>query len=197
MPLMKYFGFVGGALALLLIGISWCFPDRAMVPGNTDAERPGIRISSAERAPERVIIDTSLPTIVPPSNIGPSTPITSVQSAQPLPIAFAELDVNPKTTAPKSSGEVPKPKLTEKRAPAKNVSNHRAAKPLNIVPAPQTGVQATAPEFENVFIGNAEGAIGADVFQAELMKGAEHRQLGLNRSINSLGAASCRSGDYK
>ncbi|MGR4932743.1 hypothetical protein ACIPUD_39170 [Bradyrhizobium sp. CAR08] len=146
MPLMKYFGFVGSALALLLIGISWCFPDRAMVPGNTDAERPAIRISSAERAPERVLIDTSLPTIVPPSNIGASTPLTSVQSAQPLPSAFAELDINPKTASPKSSGEVPKPKLTAQREPAKKVSNHRAAKPLNIVPAPPTAVQATAPD---------------------------------------------------
>ncbi|MGY3408146.1 hypothetical protein ACVWZV_004259 [Bradyrhizobium sp. GM5.1] len=54
MPLMKYFGFVGSALVLLLIAIGWCLPQQAMGPGNSDVERPSIKISSAERAPERV-----------------------------------------------------------------------------------------------------------------------------------------------
>jgi hypothetical protein len=165
MPLIKYFGFVGSALALLLISISWCFPDRAMVPGNTDAERPAIRISSAERAPERVIIDTNLPTIVPPSNIGPSTPIPSVQSAQPLRTAFADVDVNPRTAAPKSSGEVPEPKLTAKREPAKTVSNHRAAKPLNIVPARSTGLQATAADTRMSLLETLKERLGQTFFR--------------------------------
>jgi hypothetical protein len=26
MPFIRYFSFVGGALVLLLIGLSWCFP---------------------------------------------------------------------------------------------------------------------------------------------------------------------------
>ncbi|WP_143273740.1 hypothetical protein [Bradyrhizobium canariense] len=165
MPLIKYFGFVGSALALLLISISWCFPERAMVPGNSDAERPVIRISSAERAPERVTIDTSLPTLVPPSNIGPSTSIASVQSAQPLRSAFAELDVSPKTGAPKSNGGVPKPKLTAKHEPAKNVSNHRAAKPLNIVPAPPTAVQGVALDTRMSLLETLKERLGQTFFR--------------------------------
>jgi hypothetical protein len=141
---MKYFGFVGSALVLLLIAIGWCWPQQAMSPGNIDVERPSIRISSAERAPERVIIDTSLPTIVPPSNISASPSIMSVQSAQALQSAFAELDVSANPAAPKLGGEVSKPKHTAKRDPAKNGANHRAAKPLNIVPVPAIGPQVTA-----------------------------------------------------
>jgi uncharacterized membrane protein len=32
MPLMKYFGFVGSALVILLFGLSWCFPQPVSVP---------------------------------------------------------------------------------------------------------------------------------------------------------------------
>jgi hypothetical protein len=167
MPLTRYFGYVGSTLLLLLIGISWCFPDREMVPGNTDAERPAIRISSADRAPEQVIIDTSLPTIVPPSNVGPSTTITSVQSGQPLRSAFAAIEVSPITAPPKSSGEAPKPKPkpTAKREPAKNGSNHRAAKPLNIVPAPSTGVQATGPNTRMSLMETLKERLGQTFFR--------------------------------
>ena len=167
MPLMKYFGFVGSALVVLLIAISWCFPQQAIGPGNSDVERPFIKISSAERAPERVIIDTSLPTIVPPSNVGPSTTITSVQSGQPLRSAFAAIEVSPITAPPKSSGEAPKPKpkQTAKREPAKNGSNHRAAKPLNIVPAPPTGVQATAPDTKMSLMETLKEQLGQTFFR--------------------------------
>ena len=146
MPLMKYFGFVGSALVLLMIGIGWCLPQQALGPGNSDVERPSIRISSVERAPERVIIDTSLPTLVAPSNISPSTSMTSVQSARPLQSAFSELDVAPKPVTPKSGGEVLKPKHGAKGESAKKVANRRAAKPLNIILVPATGAQVAAPD---------------------------------------------------
>jgi hypothetical protein len=165
MPLMKYFGYVGSALLLLMVTIGWCFPQQGVGPGNSDAERPVIRISSAERTPDRVIIDTSLPTIVPPSNIGPSTSMTSVQSAQPVRSAFAEFDASPNTAAPNSSGEVTKPKLTAKREPAKNGSNHRAAKPLNIVPAPPTGVQVTSPDTRMSLLETLKERLGQTFFR--------------------------------
>lgn len=84
MPLMKYFGYVGIALVLLMVGIGWWFPQPGLEPVSNDAERPAIRISSVEHPPERVVIDTSLPTIVPlPSeNFSPPTiPIEPTQQA--------------------------------------------------------------------------------------------------------------------
>ena len=32
MPLIKYFGFVGSALVLLLIGLGWCLPQQVVEP---------------------------------------------------------------------------------------------------------------------------------------------------------------------
>jgi hypothetical protein len=165
MPLMKYFGYVGSALLLLMVTIGWCFPQQGMGPGNSDAERPVIRISSAERAPERVVIDTSFPTIVPPSDIVPSTSKATEQSAGPLRSAFAELDVSPKAAAPQSSGEVPKAKLTAKREPAKKVSNHRAAMPLNIVPAPPTAVQGAALDTKMSLMETLKERLGQTFFR--------------------------------
>lgn len=69
MPLMKYFGFVGSALVILLFGMSWGFPQPVPEPVRSGIDRPVIRISSVEKLPDRVDIDTSLPTIVPPPNV--------------------------------------------------------------------------------------------------------------------------------
>ena len=65
MPLLRYIGFAGSALVLLLFGLSWCFPQPVSEPIRRGIDRPVIRISSVERLPERLDIDTSLPTIVP------------------------------------------------------------------------------------------------------------------------------------
>jgi hypothetical protein len=65
MPLMKYFSFVGSALLLLLLGLNWFLPQAVSEPIGAGIQRPVIRISSVEKLPERVIIDTSLPTIAP------------------------------------------------------------------------------------------------------------------------------------
>ena len=69
MPLMKYFIFVGSAFVLLLFGLSWCFPQPVSEPVRSGIDRPVIRISSVEKLPDRVDIDTSLPTTVPPPSV--------------------------------------------------------------------------------------------------------------------------------
>ncbi|MCK1302743.1 hypothetical protein IVB33_25380 [Bradyrhizobium sp. 24] len=165
MPLMKYFGFVGSALVLLLIAIGWCLPQQAMGPGNSDLERPVIRISSSERAPERVVIDTSLPTIVAPTNINPSISMTSVQFARPLQSAFSELDVAPKSDTPKSGVEVLKPKHAAKGEAAKKVSSRRAAKPLNINPVPAMGTQVAAPDTRLSLLETLKERLGHTFFK--------------------------------
>jgi hypothetical protein len=66
MSLMKYFGFAGSALVLLLFGLDWLLPQPVSERIRSGTDRSVIRISSAEQLPERVVIDTSLPTIVPP-----------------------------------------------------------------------------------------------------------------------------------
>jgi hypothetical protein len=77
MPLAKYFLVVGGILLTLLFVSNAIFPD---VPAaeKPDGDKPVIRIHSDRKWPERVVFDTSLPTIVPPAK-------TQAQLAAPLP----------------------------------------------------------------------------------------------------------------
>ena len=65
MPLLRYFGFVGSALLLLLLALNWLLPDVKTESVNAVAERPVIRISSIEKLPEKIDIDTNLSAIVP------------------------------------------------------------------------------------------------------------------------------------
>jgi hypothetical protein len=64
MPLMRYFYFVGGVLLALLFILDACFPK---LPASAKAKvyPPVIRIYSDQKWPERIVYDTSLPTIVP------------------------------------------------------------------------------------------------------------------------------------
>ncbi|MDI3559056.1 hypothetical protein [Bradyrhizobium sp. Arg816] len=65
----RYFAVVGGALAALLLIIDWSLPkqpDRIADRAN-GIERATIRIASARKWPEKVVLDTSQPTLSPPS----------------------------------------------------------------------------------------------------------------------------------
>jgi hypothetical protein len=69
MPIARYFMVVGSALAGLLLILGWSlpelppsFPDRPEV-----IKRAAIRIKSAHKWPEKVVLDTSQPTIAPPA----------------------------------------------------------------------------------------------------------------------------------
>ena len=69
MPIARYFIIVGGTLAALLFIAGWCLP----TPPATFADRPQaleraiIRIKSAHKWPEKVVLVTSQPTIAPPA----------------------------------------------------------------------------------------------------------------------------------
>ncbi|MDB5875829.1 MAG: hypothetical protein JWQ07_5271 [Ramlibacter sp.] len=64
MPLTRYFSYVGGVLLALLFILDACFPELP-VAAKTRVYPPVIRIYSDEKWPERIVYDTSLPTIVP------------------------------------------------------------------------------------------------------------------------------------
>ena len=70
MPLLRYFGFAGSALVLLLFGLNWFVAPPVAEPIRSGIDRSVIRISSVEKLPERVDIDSSLPTIVPAPKAG-------------------------------------------------------------------------------------------------------------------------------
>ncbi|UPJ96402.1 hypothetical protein [Bradyrhizobium sp. 172] len=146
MPLIKYFVYVGSALVLFLVGIGLCFPQPGPDTITSDAERPAIRISSAEHPPERVVIDTRLPRIVPLPSEDFAPPPTPVEPAQQrIQDAFAGLKADgPQFKTSKVGVDVAKAKHVTKREPAKKVVAHRAP-PLNTAPAPTYSAQKSTP----------------------------------------------------
>ena len=117
---IKYFGFVGSALVLLLIGSGWCFPQPPSEPPGAVTERPAIRIASAERLPEPVIIDTSLPTIVSPPNV--------LEFAKRWPQAtVAEVNPVPKPATPARVNDVSPKQNFAKRERSKKAAVQSAA----------------------------------------------------------------------
>ncbi len=69
MPVARYFLVVGGALLALLFLIDAYVPSEAVVVSHAapSIDRSTVRIHSHQKLPERVVYDTSLPTIVPPA----------------------------------------------------------------------------------------------------------------------------------
>ena len=69
MPVARYFLFVGGVLLALLLAIDALFPQQAVVASQAapSIDKTVVRIRSDQKPPERVVYDTSLPTIVPPA----------------------------------------------------------------------------------------------------------------------------------
>jgi hypothetical protein len=83
MPLQKYFLFAGGALLTLLLATNWLLP---MPPSNrlinSEVKLPVIRIHSALKGPEPVVIDTSKSSMGPvlaakEDSVAPETVILS------------------------------------------------------------------------------------------------------------------------
>ena len=68
MPIARYFIFVGGTLTALLLIADWCLPTPpAMFAKQLVIPRSIIRIKSAHKWPEKVVLDTSQTTITPPA----------------------------------------------------------------------------------------------------------------------------------
>ena len=69
MPVVRYFLFVGGVLLALLLAVDAFSPQQVAVASNSAAgiDKTVVRIRSDQKLPERVVYDTNLPTIVPPT----------------------------------------------------------------------------------------------------------------------------------
>ena len=68
MPVARYFLYVGGVLLALLFAIDAFTPQDVAVASHSapGLDKTTVRIHSVQKLPERVVYDTSLPTIVPP-----------------------------------------------------------------------------------------------------------------------------------
>lgn len=68
MPIFRYFVYVGGALLALLFAVSYLVPAApvAQAVATASNDQPLIRIRSDRHLPERVVLDTTQPTIAAP-----------------------------------------------------------------------------------------------------------------------------------
>ena len=91
MPIVRFMTWVGASLIALLFVADWCLPKPLQEPAGDAINKPVIRIASVQQPPERIIIDTSQPTIVLPpmlfTDAAPSepSPVQSHASAVPPP----------------------------------------------------------------------------------------------------------------
>ena len=92
MPIGRYIAWVGTSLLVLLLVANWFLPQSLAEGTAEEANRPVIRIASMQQSPERIVIDTSQPTIVPPPTLfadavpdEPPPPVQSYTSAAPRP----------------------------------------------------------------------------------------------------------------
>jgi hypothetical protein len=114
MPVGRYVAWVGTLLLALLLVADWFVPKLAPEPPASTINMPVIRIASIQQPPERIIIDTSQPTLVPPPTLvgdvvpGEQKPLQSYASASPPPTT---IDVIKRRKAIKREG----PKVAAKQ----------------------------------------------------------------------------------
>jgi hypothetical protein len=153
MPVLRYFLFVGGALLALLFAVdafSPKTPDVAVAEASAVPENPTnptLRIRSDRKWPERIVFDTSMPTIAPPVQIAAS------EVSPPQPPAAGEFTAKARVResfAQFRPAEESKPEA--KPQPKRKVARHRAPS------SPQVALVAQQPPrfglFGNNFFAN-------------------------------------------
>lgn len=155
MPIFRYFMFVGGALLALLFAVNFVVPASPVTPvvATASNDQPLIRIRSDRHLPERVVIDTTQPTIAPPAMktaavVAPQPPVQDAASA-----ALAEMSAKARVretfaqfTPGSKADAVAAKKTAQAQAEVPAASSPRAQPKRKIVrahPAPQYG----GPQF--------------------------------------------------
>jgi hypothetical protein len=110
MPLLRYFVFVGGALLALLLFCDAVLPQVPLpVKLVSGSDLPAIRIRSDRKWPERVVFDTTIPSIAP----------VAVAAAQAAPVAPAIAEASAKARVREAFAQLPSGQSEPKQAGAK------------------------------------------------------------------------------
>ena len=133
MPIFRYFIFVGGALLALLFAADFMLPTAPVAQAVATAtnDQPLIRIRSDRHLPERVVLDTSQPTIAAPavktaSVVAPQPPVADGASAALAEVSakarvretFAQFTPAPKADTAAAEKADAKPQLQAQAQPA-------------------------------------------------------------------------------
>ncbi len=127
MPVARYFLFVGGVLLALLLAVDALVPQQAVVASQAapSIDKTVVRIRSDQKPPERVVYDTSLPTIVPPQAVTAQAVVPAAAPAT-APVADATAQARVRDTfaqyvpaeAKKPESQVPRKRKVAKTRPA-------------------------------------------------------------------------------
>jgi hypothetical protein len=149
MPVARYFMYVGGVLLALLF-ISDAFLPKLTVADRTATatELPAIRIHSDRKWPERVVLDTSTPTIVPAQT-------AKAEAVVPPPTPAADDSAKTRVRETFAQFVSPEPKKPE----AKPQRKRKIAKSR---PAPPVMMVAQQPRFG--FFGNNTGFFASNTW---------------------------------
>ena len=143
MPIARYIAWVGASLLGLLFIANWFFPQSLAEPAGDD-NRPVIRIASLQQPPERIVIDTNLPTIVPP----PAPAAEAIPEEPPPPArSFAP------TTSHASVTAVEKSKPKARKRPVNEVAAKQPSSPATAVVA-SSGPAPIAPPPAKLTLAN-------------------------------------------
>jgi hypothetical protein len=135
MPVARYLLFVGGLLLALLFALDASPPQQTAVAGNAapSINKTVVRIRSDQKLPERVVYDTSLPTIVPPAAATQiaAAPATDVGAQAQVRDAFAQFV----PAEAKKLEKQPEPQVPRKR----KIAKIRPAQPTRVAQQPHFG----------------------------------------------------------
>jgi hypothetical protein len=136
MPLARYFLYVGGVLLALLFALDAFLPELPVAASvDTSVDKPIIRIHSDRKWPDRVVFDTSQPTLGPAqtansaSSLPAAATVTDSSGAARARDSYAQLQ-----SADQSHAQVHDPKKLEKKAVQKRrIAKRRTAPPVMLV----------------------------------------------------------------
>ncbi|MGL3108766.1 hypothetical protein [Bradyrhizobium sp. BR 1432] len=164
MPIFRYFIFVGGALLTLLFAADFMLPAApvAQAVATASNDQPLIRIRSDRHLPERVVLDTSQPTIAapaiktaaavapqPPVQAGMSPALAEMSAKVRVRETFAQFTPGPKAdtaaAARKTEAQVQAAAASPAQAQPKRkvVRTHRApqqGRPMMVAQQPHFGL---------------------------------------------------------
>jgi hypothetical protein len=152
MPIGRYIAWVGTSLLALLFVADWCLPKFLPEPARDAIDKPVIRIASIQQPPERIVIDTSQPTIVPPPTLvrdavpGAPSRLQSYASAAPPPTV---VDVDQK-----------KRKVIKRQGP--KVAAYQP--PLVSAPVAASGGSATTVPLTKLSLTDIISGVGRNLF---------------------------------
>lgn len=171
MPIFRYFIFVGGALLALLFAANFVLPASpvAQAVATASNEQPMIRIRSDRHLPDRVVLDTSQPTIAVPvvktaAAVAPQQPVQAdvlaeMSAKSRVRETFAQFtpaaskagaasvkrtdDAKPQAQAQVPQAQVPQVQVQPKRKVARAHPAPQFGRPMMVAQQPHFGLFST------------------------------------------------------